>query len=261
MDAAAHTREILDQGFTVFEKAYDDAWVDEVRAEILADYERLGRPPMWARDAEQLGEDVVLCMAGLTVHGLLPRYPERGKDLLRPEIIEAFRGALGEDMYMEVAGWVISDNNRPFFDWHIHANGQDDSFHLKRGYWPKVDGAKRLMALLYLDDLDDQNGSLLVYPHRPGEPLEPPQDTSLEDWEGQIELEVPRGTLVAIEQCTWHAVRRQRSEGPRIWICCTFAAHDALRSGWFDERLVGYEAGDPLLDSVLPRSSPPRPET
>lgn len=254
LDPAAHAQEILDQGFTVFERAFDEAWVDATRAEILADYEALGRPPLWSRDSQQLGEDVIVCMAGLTVHGLLPRYPERGKSLMRPEIIEVFRRVLGDDMHMEVAGWVISDKRRPFFDWHIHADGQDDSYHLERGFWPKIDTVQRLMALLYLDDLDNERGPLLIHPHTVGDPLDPPYDTGLRDWDGQVELELPRGTLIAIDQCTWHAVRQQLSEGPRIWICCTFASHGAPRCGWFDERLLDYESDDPVLQSVLPRA-------
>lgn len=253
VDSAAHAQEILERGFTVFENAYDEAWVEATRAEILADYEALGSPKLWTRDSEQLAEDVVVCMAGLTVHGLLPRFPERGKTLLKPEIVQAFRQVLGQDMYMEVAGWVISDKHRPFFDWHIHADGQDDSYHLKRGFWPKIETAQRMMALLYLDDLDEERGPLLVHPHKIGEPLDPPHDTSLENWEGQVELKVPRGSLVAIEQCTWHAVRKQLGEGPRIWICCTFVAQGAPRCGWFDERLLHYQSDDPLLQSVLPR--------
>ena len=254
MDSAAHAQQILEQGYTVFENAYDEAWVDAVRRDIVADYEALGSPALWTRDSEQLAEDVVVCMAGLTVHGFLPRMPERASTLLKPEIIEAFRGALGEDMLMEVAGWVISDKHRPFFDWHIHANGLDDSYYLKRGYWPKLDKCERVMALLYLDDLEPDQGPLLVHPHKVGDPLDPPYDTSLESWEGMVELNVKRGSLVAVEQGTWHAVRRQLNDEKRIWICCTFCSADAPRCGWFDERLAQYETDDPLLRSVLPKA-------
>ena len=254
VDPTKHAQEILDQGFTVFENAYDETWVDEVRRDILADYEALGRPPLWTRDSEQLAEDVVICMAGLTVHGLLPRMPERASTLLEPGIVESLRRALGEDMIMEVAGWVISDKRRPFFNWHLHANGLDDSYYLKRGYWPKIDSCQRIMALLYLDDLEPEHGPLLVHPHKIGEPLDPHYDPDLESWEGMVELNVKRGTLVAVDQCTWHAVRRQLDDEPRIWIGCTFCSAEAPRCGWFDERLTTYETSDPLLRSVLPRA-------
>lgn len=254
MDPGTRARQILEQGYTVFEGYRDNAWVDATRAEILADYDALGGPPLWSRDSEQLRDDVIVCMAGLCVHGLLPRYPERGESLLGPEVIDTFRRVLGDDMHIEVAGWVISDKHRPFFGWHIHADGQDDSYHLERGFWPKIPTAQRLMALLYLDDLDDDHGTLLVHPHRVGDPLDPPYDTGLRDWDGQVELPLRRGSLIAIEQCTWHAVRQQLCEGPRIWICCTFAAREAPRCGWFDQRLLSYRSDDPLLQSVLPRS-------
>lgn len=255
MDPAGHAQDILERGFTVFERAYDAAWVDGVRREILADYDTLGRPPLWARESEQLAEDVIVCMAGLTVHGLLPRLPERGDTLLSPHMVETFRRVLGHDMHIEVAGWVISDKRRPFFDWHIHADGQDDSYHLKRGFWPKIERAQRLMALLYLDDLHVDHGPLLVHPHRVGDPLDPPYDTGLQTWDGQVVLDVPRGTLVVVEQCTWHAVRQQLDDEPRIWICCTFASADAPRCGWFDARLARHQTENALLRSVLPRAA------
>ena len=254
MDPSARAQQILERGYTVFENYRDDAWVDAVRAEILADYESLGSPPLWTRDSQQLREDVIVCMAGLCVHGLLPRYPERGKSLLQGDVVETFRKVLGDDMHMEVAGWVISDKRRPFFGWHIHADGQDDSYHLKRGFWPKIDTAQRMMALLYLDDLGEDRGTLLVHPHRMGDPLDPPHDPSWERWEGQVELPLKRGTLIAIEQCTWHAVRQQMVEGPRMWICCTFAARQAPACNWFDKRLASYQTDDALLQSVMPRA-------
>lgn len=253
VDPQAHAQQILEQGYTVFERAFEPEWVDAARAKIMANYEALGRPPLWSREALQLEEDVIACMAGLCVHGLLPRYPELGTELFRPEFIDVFRQVLGEDMFMEVAGWVISDKRRPFFDWHLHADGKDDSFHLRRGYWPKIDKPQRLMALLYLDDLDPEHGPLLIYPHEIGTPLDPPYDTSAENWEGQVEFGLPAGSLVVIEACTWHAVRKQLNDQPRIWICCTFTAGDAERCGWFDPRLLSYESDNPVLQSVLPR--------
>jgi phosphoribosylformylglycinamidine (FGAM) synthase-like amidotransferase family enzyme len=86
-----------------------------------------------------------------------------------------------------------------------------------------------------------------------GDPLDPPHDTGLRDWDGQVELRVRAGTLVVVEQCTWHAVRQQLDDTPRIWICCTFCSRDAPRCGWFDERLMHARVDDPLLQSVLPR--------
>lgn len=257
--SATHAQEILERGFTVFDQAYDQAWVDAVRRDIVTHYEGLGRPALWSRDSQQIADDVVICMAGLTVHGLLPRFPEHSSTLLKPDIVDAFRQVLGEDMHMEVAGWVIADKQRPFFDWHIHAYGLDDSYFLRRGYWPKIDSAQRVMALLYLDDLEPDHGPLLVHPHRVGDPVDPPHDRGEENWAGQVELGVKRGTLVAIEQCTWHAVRKQLADGPRIWICMTFSARDTPRCGWFDDRLLTHQTDDPLLRSVLPTIKPPLP--
>ena len=41
MDPHAHAQQILDQGYTVFERAFDPAWVDDARAKILANYDAI----------------------------------------------------------------------------------------------------------------------------------------------------------------------------------------------------------------------------
>lgn len=253
MDTAEHVREIREQGYTVFERVYDEAWVDAVRGEIVAHYEALGAPTPWSQDSREVAEDVVVCMAGLSVRSLLRALPHRAHGLLNPRAVECMRRVLGPQMYMEVAGWIVSDHHRPFFDWHVHIHGQDDSYHLERGCWPRLSSVRRLMTLLYLEDLGGDHGTFLVYPRKEGDPAEPPFEREAHAWPGQVELALPRGSLLVVDQSTWHAVRRQLDDELRIWIGCTFASPTAHRANWFDPSLLEYTTDDPLLGSVLPQ--------
>ena len=259
MDSEAHAQQLREQGYTVFERVYDAAWVDELRAEIVAHYESLGAPVPWSADSRELAEDVVVCMAGLTVRDVLTRLRHRAPSLLAPAVIACLRSLLGPEMYLEVAGWIISDKHRPFFDWHVHINGQDDSHHLRNGFWPQIGGVERVMTLLYLEDVDAAHGPMLIHPRTHADSPDPPHDTELDEWEGQVVLEIPRGSLLCVDQSTWHAVRRQEDEGLRIWLGLTYAAAQAPRSVWFDPSLIEYEGGGELLQSVLPRRVPPDP--
>jgi hypothetical protein len=110
-DAAmnAHAREIVERGYTVFERAYDPAWVDEIRTEIEEIYRELGSPEPYAKEPRRIAPDAELCVAGLAMHHLVARRPRWAESLFRPEIIESIRAAIGADAELEVAGCVISD--------------------------------------------------------------------------------------------------------------------------------------------------------
>jgi Phytanoyl-CoA dioxygenase (PhyH) len=251
-----HARQIVERGYTVFERAYDPAWVDEIRTEIEEIYRELGSPEPYAKEPRRIAPDAELCVAGLAVHHLVARRPRFAESLFRPEIISAIRAAIGEDAELEVAGCVISDAARPFFGWHTHAGTENDDAYRHTGNWPHFERAERVMTLLYLDDLAPDNAPVLVYPRRAGEPVAPPQDPELEEWEGQVEIACPKGSLLALEQCTWHAVRHKTSPGLRIYVCCTLASPRAGRAVWRDDSLTDLSAGGELFQSLLPKKAP-----
>jgi hypothetical protein len=252
MDPAAHTRELIERGYTVFERLYPPEWVAALRADIEAIHVEVGQPRCHAPDNQELTPDINLCAAGLAVRRLLRLRPRWAADIVRPEVVAALRGALGDDMVLEVAGCVLSDRTRPFFGWHAHVGGIDDGVHHKAGGWPAVSTIQRVMTLTYLQDLDDDNGPMLVHPRRVGDPIVMPHDGDAQDWPDQIELRVPAGSLVALDECTWHAVRPKLDDGLRIFVGLTYASRDAPIGGWADDQLAAL--GDSEHASELLRS-------
>ena len=235
MDAAAldaHETELRERGYTVFEALYDRDWVAGVRADIEAIHVEAGEPGCFSRTPSERIDGVIACAAGLAVPGFLRRCPRWAASTVRPEVVETLRRTLGEDMVLEVAGCVISDASRPFFGWHDHVGGVDDGAYRSTGRWPPVDRPRRVMTLTYLQDLDDAIGPVLVYPRAVGEPTSPPHDPELRDWPGQVELRVPAGTLVVIDECTWHAVRPMQADGLRAFVGLAYASREAEVGGW-----------------------------
>ncbi|MEZ4385725.1 MAG: phytanoyl-CoA dioxygenase family protein [Nannocystaceae bacterium] len=248
--ALAHATSLRERGFTVFERAYDPAWVAALRGELTALYDGLGRPPLHDPGHRELGPGIQLCAAGLAVHSLLAQRPEYAATLLQPAIVAAIREVLG-DMLLEVAGCVISDRARPFFAWHTHVGGVDDGVHRRRGAWPEVAGAERVMCLLYLQDVDDDAGPMLVLPRAAGDPVAPPYDHALASWPGEVVLRPPAGSVIALEQCTWHAIRRMQGPGLRMFVGTTFAARTTAPAAFVDPDLARWTGASPLLASVL----------
>lgn len=252
IDTAEHARSLVDRGFTVFEQAYDLTWVGAVRRDLERLYDDFGRPVPFDSGYAPLAPDVTLCAAGFAVTRFLARWPERAPSLLHPDVVEAIRRVLGRDMVLEIAGAVLSNRSRPFFAWHMHVGGRDmkdSAFEAPEA----VGEPQRVMALAYLQELDDDAGPMLVFPRKTSDPIAPPHDPRREDWDGQIELRPKAGSVIVIDQCTWHAVRRARTDALRGFVGCTFASRSAPRGGQTDDSLGRFQGGGALLESVLRR--------
>ncbi|MBX3125321.1 MAG: hypothetical protein KF718_01320 [Polyangiaceae bacterium] len=245
-----HAHPIAERGFAVFERAWTDAEVERLRAAIVASVESRDGPPLWARENTPLDPRTIVTPTGLTFPSLLEEHPELSDVVLKPSVVESLRGVLGEGMRLELVGAVVSDASRPFFAWHSHIGGVPDSEYRRTG-WPRVTKVERVFTLLYLDDVDDQSGVLLVRPRTVGEPTPPPEDPELEAWSEQVELRLARGSLVALEQCTWHAARAMRRDGLRIFVGCYFRAAGLPAPSWSDPTLSAHAPASPLLSSVL----------
>lgn len=249
--SGAHAKELLEQGFSVFEKAWTDAEVDRIRELLESRYEELPPRTPWGRRDMPLSDTVMLNYTGVTFYGLLQERPEIASLLLKPEILDELRGVLGPDMRLEVVGGAVTDETRPFFAWHTHIGGYDDGEIQSSGNWPVIDNARRITTLLYLDDIDEAGGLLLTYPRRVGDPTAPPFDPSLEHWEGQAEIRIPRGSLVAMEQCTWHTALPMTRPGRRMFLGCSFRAGWEPMPSWQDHSLAAAAARHPLIASVV----------
>jgi len=251
LDESAHARELGERGYTVFERAYDPAWVAALRADLEGLHSSLGSPSLHDPSGRSRAPGIDLCAAGLAVRSLLAQRPSWASTLLHPEIIASLRRLLGDDMVLEIAGCVLSDHTRPFFPWHSHIGGLDDGVYWRRGAWPAVTGVERVMTLLYLQDLDSETGSMRVLPRAAGDPTGPAGDRELDTWPGAVELSPPSGSVIALEQCTWHAIPQMRGPGLRIFVGTTFAARAAEPAPFADPELRRWADASPLLGSLL----------
>jgi hypothetical protein len=247
-------RELFERGFTVFERAYSADEVDYFRGHLTRVYDDIGRPRLSANPPYQPAPDVEIGPAGIVFHKLTTHYPEMAARLYKRPIIDTIRGLLGEDMHLELPAGALSDSSRPFFDWHIHIDGVDDAYYDNKRVYRAFERSERVTVLLYLDDLTEDNGRLLVYPRKLEDPTAPPYDPKLHDWPGRVEIACPRGSMVVLEQCTWHAARQKTSPGVRGFIGSYFAARDAKPSPLSDESLKDYRGDDELFRSILPRA-------
>jgi hypothetical protein len=246
-------RELFERGYTVFERAYSTEEVDYFRDRLTRVYDEIGRPKLSANPPYQPTPDVEIGPAGIVFHKLTTHYPDMAARLYKRHIIDTIRGLLGDDMRLELPAGALSDSTRPFFDWHVHIGGVDDAYFDNKRVYTTFERSERVTVLLYLDDLTEENGRLLVYPRKLTDPTAPPYDVKREAWPGQIEIACPRGSMVVIEQCTWHAARQKRSPGVRGFIGSYFAAGFAETSPLADESLQGWSGDDELFRSILPR--------
>lgn len=237
---------------------YPEADVDLFRSALIALHAQAGNRPTWPQDPTGLPADVELSPAGIVFHHFAARRPEVVPRLLRPEAIEILRRFLGRDMHFELAAGVVSDDARPFFDWHNHIGGVSEREHRGVPGGHRFERPQRVAMLHYLDDLEPDNGPLWVLPRAITDPTAAPFPTGREDWPGRVEIRCPRGSVVMIEQCTWHAVPKKRTPGRRLYVGCYFGSREAPRSSLeVDDSL--YDHDDPLFASVLPRRQTPSP--
>jgi hypothetical protein len=246
--------ELRERGFAVVPEAFSRDEVDLIRARLAARYDELGRPPTHARPPLAPAKDVEVSPVGLVYHQLGRHFPELVTKILKTPIVDAIRSTLGDDMHLEYTSGILCHDERPFFPWHAHVGGVDNITYRKQGIFPTFEAPERVTALLYLDDLTEEQGTLLVHPRRITDPTEPPFDPNLEEWDGLVELHAKRGTVVILEQCTWHAARPKRSIGIRAFVACYFASRRAPKTSWIDDSFHAAAASDPLLASVLPRT-------
>ncbi|RMG14620.1 MAG: hypothetical protein D6729_13485 [Deltaproteobacteria bacterium] len=252
-DAAAHVRQIRSAGYTVVPKLYGADEVAFLRRELTAVWEENGRFPFYQDTHGYVAEDIEIWGLGLVFHKLLRFRPELAPHLLKPQVAEILRGLFGDGAYIEKTGAVLSDSTRPFFQWHTHVGGIDDELYRRMGWTPHFEKAQRVVVLLYLDDLDADGGQVLIWPRRENDPnIEPPFPIANTRWEGQIEISCPAGSVVIIEQCTWHAALPRRIPGVRMFIGAYFASREAPPTFDVDETLLDLSEAGPLLQSFQP---------
>lgn len=256
MSLPPEATDILERGYAVFEGACPPDELATLRAAVEDLVAELQPEQMQEPQQRALSDWAAVTPSGLALHGALHRRPDLAGIVFRPRVVETVRALLGDDARVEVTGAMVSDRQRPFFEWHTHIGGEDEGERVRRGEWPRVDSVRRILTLMYLDALDDEGGLLQLLPRRVGDPTEPPGDLSAPEWSGQVQIRAEPGSLVALEQCTWHAAHSKRGPGTRAIWACYYAAADEPCSGRFDPSLRDVPATDPLFRSLMAGSAP-----
>jgi len=239
------------RGFAVFEDLCSPAEVATLKAHIAPIVARVDLPNLYERDQRDLADGITITPAGLTLPRLLNWHPELLELMLRQPVLEAMRNLLGEGFRLEAAGAMVSDSARPFFTWHTHIDGEDEGERYRTGVWPEVTRPERVLTLMYLDLIDEEGGPLLVLPRAVGDPTAPPHPIADETWPGQVELHARPGTLVALEQCTWHAAFARKGPGYRMIIGCYFAAAHTPVAPWQDPELAAVDRDEPWFRALV----------
>jgi hypothetical protein len=256
-----NTQKLFAEGYAIFERAYPAEEIALLREELVSAYHALGRPRCYSPHPEILAPFVQTSPTGLTIAKLVERWPAFACFLLKQPVVDAIRGYLGEDMHLELIAAVLADEHRPFFPWYTHIGGQDDTHLRLRGRWPTMDRPLRVGTLMYLDGLTDEDGPLLLSPRSTGSSTAPAHDPETPRWPGAVRVRVPPGSLVVMDECTWHTALQKTSPGLRILVGCNFAAAAATPSPLVEGSLHLYSDRCALLRScVRPLQVPPRGE-
>lgn len=248
------SQQLIDRSYAVLRGHWDAGKVARIRTALAGIYGRLEQPPLWSAEPLWQGENVEISNTGLVIHKLLSFDPSLHADLLDAEVIEIIRGALGHDMHLEFAGAVITNHTRPFFKWHNHVGGIEDEKYRRLGLRPAIERPERVAMIVYLEAMGPGTGQLLIHPQRVSGASGPPGVVEEPNWEGQVEVSGGPGTVVMIDQTTWHAaLPRTVSHELRMFFGLWFAASCVPKTERVDESLFAVESPDPLLRSLLPR--------
>lgn len=259
-EVEALATQLIERSYAVVPGCYGPEKVARLREGLLeiqgAIFDQVESPALWSREPRVLGENLELSATGLVIHKLLSFSPALHRDLLEPDIVEIIRTVLGPDMHLEFAGAVITNYTRPFFKWHNHVGGIEDEKYRRLGLRPAIERPERVAMIVYLDEMGPDTGQLLIHPQRVSGAAGPPGPVDQPRWDGQVEVSGPPGTVVMIDQTTWHAaLPRTVDHELRLFFGLWFAAACVPKTERIDETLFAIDSADPLLRSVLPRAS------
>ncbi|PRQ04996.1 hypothetical protein [Enhygromyxa salina] len=250
---SASTQSLIEHGFAVLPGSYAAAKVARLRGALEQVYLRLHEPPLWSDEPQWLGDDLEVSGTGLVIHKLLKLCPDLHRDMLEDDAVQVLRGALGSDMRLEFAGAVVTNHTRPFFKWHNHVGGIEDEKFRRLGLRPPIETPERVAMIVYLDEMGPETGQLLIHPHRVSGASGPPAPVEQPDWDGRYEVVGPPGTVVMLDQTTWHAaLPRTVDHELRFFFGLWFASASAPAAERVDESLLSVDTRDPLLRSLLP---------
>lgn len=242
--ARGATRDLVERGYALVPALISPHEVARTRSALESLLERIAPPALYAAETlplerPELPPQLAVTASGLAIPRVLEALPDVRALVMRGPLLDPARQLLGETFRVELLGAAVSDRTRPFFTWHTHIDGEDEGSRFARGAWPVKPRLERLLALVYLNDLDEDAGPLLVLPRRVGEPTSPPYEITAPSWPGQVTLHPRAGDAVLLDECTWHAARSLRTEGLRMFLGCWMASELSRPAPFADPAIAG----------------------
>ncbi len=214
--AAELHRALETEGYAVLPSLVGQAECARYEATLERAWRRVGEPPLFSQEDVHVEPGMHVSPVGLACAGILRHAPGLADLLLRPVLLDLFARTLGEGFELELGTGVVCDASRGFLFWHHHAGGIDEP-DLRRKSYPHPSGVERIGCTLYTTPLDDAFGTLLVHPRRADSPTAPPHEPGRVPWPGAKEVRAPAGSVVLLDQGTWHAATPMRRAGHRYF--------------------------------------------
>lgn len=240
-DLASTLRHFLDHGYAVFPAVLPEPVLNQLRAELHDLREQFASFPTFAEKPVKAAPGVEVSCTGMVFLQLLSLRPALAEALLVAEPAALVRTLLGPDARLEIVGGVVTDHTRPFYPWHVHVGGPDDTYLRKAGV-DVSDAARRprrLTYLLYLDGVTAEDGPLHVLPTPAGQARAAAGGIYDAHWPGETILSWPAGSVVLLDERTWHAAPQRTTPGPRRWVGIHIAAADVPLAAHHDQSLDG----------------------
>ncbi len=184
---------------------------------------RFGAAVLHRDEPQWPAEGVEIARPGLALYRLLELAPELEPRLFPEALRAAVHEALGDEPRIEMVGAVTSDETRPFTEWETHLGGPRDAQWRREGRRPRKVRIERVVVLVFLEEL----GPWRVLPRRIGDPPDPPRAIHELDWPGAVTLTGPPGSVLILDESTWHCVPPRGTPGIRRFVGAYFALADA----------------------------------
>jgi hypothetical protein len=246
----SQAEQFLRDGYTLLPGLYDAATVQALRDALTDLHAEVGHLPLYAREPIRDTPHTEISSTGLVFFHLLGWRPGLAPLLMHPTALQVVRDILGLQPRIELVGAVMTDHTRPFFEWHNHVGGPDDEdIRVSGEVRPTSMRPQRLSYLIYLDEATIDDGPLLVLPGRPTDTRHAPEPRDRIRWQGDVAVTWPAGSVLLIDETTWHAVPQRTHPGLRRWVGAYFAAADVPHSQRLDESLR--QVTDPVLRELI----------
>jgi len=176
--------------------------------------------------------------------------PEAPSVVFSSDVLQAVRAYLGDEIRIEAFAAIVSSPRRGFMAWHAHVGGVDQS-RVRRDGEPPRTGPRRVMIMAYPAGCSEGLGPLLVSPRAFDDALEMPHAPKQVEWPSAVEIQAPPGGVVICDEATFHAVRPQTTDRPRLVFGAYMIRADVRSVAGPDPSVLRFRTEDAEIQRLL----------